>query len=274
MNKILTDNILKDYINYVGQFTVLTREEEIKLFTEYNQTKSIYLRNKLMEHNYRLVVYIVNKLKIQDPQLAMDLIQEGNIYLQKAIDNFKVELGNRFFTYAIKDINYRLKLYIDKSNILLPVGRIRRIKDYLLLEEYLVSILKRNPTSLELAEFTKTDLVKINEYLLEKNGISFSLDTKFQTDNGESMYYSEIIKSDFDLEQYCCDNLFLEEVKEYLEKNLTKRRYYIFLCLLNDSLIPSKELADKLGVSQETIRQDKRKIYIKIKGKFPQKKFM
>ncbi len=99
----MEDNIItdayKDYLNEIYLIPMLTKDEEIELATLAKQGNE-EAKQKLIEHNLRLVIYVAKKYTHYGVPL-LDLIQEGNIGLIKAIEKFDVSKGYRFSTYAI-----------------------------------------------------------------------------------------------------------------------------------------------------------------------------
>lgn len=93
---------IKSYFNRLGEYKLLTREEEIK-YAKMKQSKdpvvSQYGREKLLNHNLKLVVSIARRYSSKKVEL-LDLIQEGSLGMLKAIEKFDYRLGYKFSTYA------------------------------------------------------------------------------------------------------------------------------------------------------------------------------
>ena len=103
----------RQYINEILEFPVLGENETIELFEKYaNGDKEA--RKKLIEHNLRLVLKVVNRYKNTGIPF-MDLVEEGNIGLINAIDNFDINVNYKFSTYAIPAINSRILNSIRKK---------------------------------------------------------------------------------------------------------------------------------------------------------------
>ena len=111
--------VLSNALYYVGYIRSnsflqpLSKEEEAK-YIALLQEKNEDARNKLIEHNLRLVAYIVKKYDIKKEQTE-DLISIGTIGLIKAIDSFKVEKGRKLTTYASKCIENEILMYLRSS---------------------------------------------------------------------------------------------------------------------------------------------------------------
>lgn len=92
----------KAYLLSIRQYPLLPFEETLKLFNKYIKTQDAEIKNKITEHNLRLVVKCVNKYGRPNTSMGfLDLIQEGNIGLMKAVDRYNPKLGYKFSTYAI-----------------------------------------------------------------------------------------------------------------------------------------------------------------------------
>ena len=102
----------------------LRKEEELKLIREYNETKAISIRNKIIEHNLKFVAYCVkpfNKSKFDND----DLFQEATIGLIQALENFNPDLNIKFISFGvfyIKDAIYKFLLnnqliYFPRNNV-------------------------------------------------------------------------------------------------------------------------------------------------------------
>lgn len=118
-------NTIDQYIKEIKERELLSFEEEKQLFREYNNG-SAAAKQKIVEHNLRLVVSIaktyIGKTKIG----FQDLIQEGNLGLMAAVDKFDVNTGYKFSTYA----TFWIKQYIGRT--LANNGRTIRIPAYLI----------------------------------------------------------------------------------------------------------------------------------------------
>lgn len=90
----------------------LDNETEIELFKEYNLTKNLEIRNKIVEHNLKLVVYRVLKKFNKNSVDKDDLFMSGTIGLIKAVDNYSLSSNTKFSTYATKSIDNEISYHI------------------------------------------------------------------------------------------------------------------------------------------------------------------
>ncbi|MDD6265661.1 MAG: RNA polymerase sporulation sigma factor SigK [Clostridia bacterium] len=88
----------------------LKREEEQELFRKYKKDGDLSARNKLIEHNLRLVSHIIKRY-YSDAKEQDDLVSIGTIGLIKAIDSYNIEKGTRFATYAGKCLQNEILMY-------------------------------------------------------------------------------------------------------------------------------------------------------------------
>ena len=93
------DNVVSSYLKDVNRIHILTREEEIDLATK-AAAGDRDARNKLVQANLRFVISVAKKYQNHGLELE-DLISEGNIGILTAIDNFDVEKGFHFISYAV-----------------------------------------------------------------------------------------------------------------------------------------------------------------------------
>src|SRR3989344_5945923 len=97
-----TGSILSQYLQEIGQTPLLTAQEEQTLAARIQTSGDEAARQQMMRANLRLVVNIAKKYApANDPEMLMDLIQEGNLGLMRAVDRFKPERGTRFSTYGM-----------------------------------------------------------------------------------------------------------------------------------------------------------------------------
>ena len=148
----LTDDLVRIYLREIGKISVLNSEEELKYArgAKKADTKS---KQKLVLHNLRLVVSIAKKY-LNRGMSFLDLIQEGNMGLMKAVDKFDPERGYRFSTYATWWIRQSITRSLsDKSRtIRLPVHMVELISKFKKAIKKLTSTTNYGPTHEEIAK--------------------------------------------------------------------------------------------------------------------------
>jgi RNA polymerase sigma-32 factor len=263
------------YLKEISKHKLLTIEEEKELTAELLKTGDIEIAKKLVLANLRLVVKIALEYK-NSYKNVMDLIQEGNIGLMKAVSKYDPSKGAKLSYYASWWIrSYILKFILDNFR-LVKIGTTQEQKKlfYNLLKE------KQRLMSLGIAPDVK--LLSENLGVSEKavvemdqrlgSGQEVSLDKPL--DEGAGRYaLSDLISNDHDsLDDQLSNLQNLEILKENLEsfiKELKPRDQEIFKKrLLNEVPESLQSIADQYGVSRERIRQveerliDQLKIYM------------
>ena len=116
-NKDLDSELFEDFMDIISSYKVCTKEEELSYFKRIKEGDKDSL-NEFILRNQRLVVYSVKKYIKSSSFSFMDLIQEGNFGLMKAIDRFDPSLGYKFSTYAVNWITQSVQRSIEnKGNV-------------------------------------------------------------------------------------------------------------------------------------------------------------
>nr|DAG86648.1 MAG TPA: DNA directed RNA polymerase subunit [Caudoviricetes sp.] len=262
----VVDNSIKIYMREMGQFSMLSADEEIKLahrIAEGDQSA----KNELVEANLRLVVSLARHY--QGCGLSyQDLIQEGNIGLIKAAEKFDVSKGFRFSTYASWWIKQALSRAIaDQSRtIRIPVHMTENINKFKKTERELLSKLNREPKVKEIADamgISEKQAKEIQSYIVEPTSLdiqvgddddttigSFIEDTHFV--NPESAYIKE---SNGDVVNAVLDTL------SDREANILRLRFGIG----GKKAMTLEEVGKEYGLTRERIRQIEAKALRKLR---------
>lgn len=262
----VVDNSIKIYMREMGQFSILSAEEEIELanrIAEGDQSA----KNELVEANLRLVVSLARHY--QGCGLSyQDLIQEGNIGLIKAAEKFDVSKGFRFSTYASWWIKQALSRAIaDQSRtIRIPVHMTENINKFKKTERELLSQLNREPKIKEIADamgISEKQAKEIQSYIVEPTSLdiqvgddddttigSFIEDTHFV--NPESAYIKE---SNGDVVNAVLDTL------SDREANILRLRFGIG----GKKAMTLEEVGKEYGLTRERIRQIEAKALRKLR---------
>lgn len=262
----VVDNSIKIYMREMGQFSMLSADEEVKLayrIAEGDQSA----KNELVEANLRLVVSLARHY--QGCGLSyQDLIQEGNIGLIKAAEKFDVSKGFRFSTYASWWIKQALSRAIaDQSRtIRIPVHMTENINKFKKTERELLSQLNREPKIKEIADamgISEKQAKEIQSYIVEPTSLdiqvgddddttigSFIEDTHFI--NPESAYIKE---SNGDVVNAVLDTL------SDREANILRLRFGIG----GKKAMTLEEVGKEYGLTRERIRQIEAKALRKLR---------
>ena len=178
------DDSVKMYLREIGQIPLLTQDEELDLALE-AQKGNKKAKDKLAEANMRLVVSVAKRYTGRGLDL-LDLIQEGNTGLLRAVEKFKPERGFKFSTYATWWIRQAITRAIadQARTIRIPVHMVETINKVLRTTRKLTQELNREPTVEEIAEAMKMDPEKIGYVMKVKQDIA-SLDASVGRDGDD-----------------------------------------------------------------------------------------
>ena len=159
------DDPVKMYLKEIGQIKLLTSSEEIELATRM-QKGDHEAKKKLVESNLRLVVSI-SKRYVGRGMLFLDLIQEGNMGLKRAVEKFDYKKGYKFSTYATWWIKQAITRAIANQSrtIRVPVHMVETINKLIRVSRCLLQELGREPTIDEIAEQMGISKDKVREIL-------------------------------------------------------------------------------------------------------------
>jgi RNA polymerase primary sigma factor len=246
---------LKLYVRQIGGGALLTREEERELARRKDEGDEAAKR-RLIECNLRLVMAITrNYTKASVPLL--DLIQEGNLGLIRAVEKFDYRLGYKLSTYATWWIRQAItRALADQGRtIRLPVHVADQVRRLLRARRQLAQKLNREPTLAELAHETQQSEERVRE-LLELVENPVSLETP--VGDGESMYGDliEDVNSLLPHEQ-TAEQARGKELAGALDQLNPRMRRVLSLRFGLDGEAPRtlEEVGSQLGITRERVRQ-------------------
>lgn len=152
--KIKVGSPLSHYLKEISQISLLNGEEEQALAERIQWFGDEAARQQLMRANLRLVVNMAKRYSPErDPEVLLDLIQEGNIGLMRAVDRFKPERKTRFSTYAVYWIRQAvLRSLKSRRLVRLPENVVDQILRMQRTRQTLYQLLGRQPSHEELAK--------------------------------------------------------------------------------------------------------------------------
>ncbi len=164
VSEVSVDDPVKMYLKDIGKVPLLQQDEEVELAKRMAEGDS-YARAKLSEANLRLVVSIAKKYVGRTSMHFLDLIQEGNLGLLKAVEKFDYTKGFRFSTYATWWIRQSITRAIadQARTIRIPVHMVETINKLIRVSRQLLQELGRDPTSEEIAERMGISVEKVHE---------------------------------------------------------------------------------------------------------------
>lgn len=249
-------NSVKVYLKGISKYTLLTKEEEVEL-AEAAAKGNQAAKEKLINHNLRLVVSIAKRYMGHGLPL-LDLIQEGNLGLMKAVERYDVSKGFKFSTYA----TYWIKQAISRGladqarNIRIPVHMITFMSEIRKFEHDFQQAHNRKPKEAEVAAALKVDIKKIKEAYSWMNDTT-SLDIVVGDDEDvtiESFIEDESAPTAFTSIEDADRNAAIQNILNTLsdrEKVVIMRRFGIG----SSRAETLDEIGKDFGLSKERIRQ-------------------
>jgi RNA polymerase primary sigma factor len=255
------------YLKEISKTPLLTPEEEIYLAKQLEKGDQA-AQKKLVESNLRLVVSIAKKF-IGRNLSFLDLIQEGNIGLFRAVEKFDYRKGYKFSTYATWWIRQAIiRALADQSRtIRLPVHMVETINKFYQVERNLIQDLGREPLPKEIATEMGEKLDRIF-HIIKISQDTISLETSIGDDDNDSTLedFLEDIKA-ISPDKAAAMKLLKEYIKEILNE-LTPREQTILemrFGLTEDGSHTLEEVGYEFGVTRERIRQIEAKALDKIR---------
>jgi RNA polymerase primary sigma factor len=258
------------YLREIGQYPLLTGMEEKELAKRIDAGDA-EARNILARSNLRLVVSIAKKYVGRSPDLTLlDLIQEGNLGLFKAVDKFDWKKGYKFSTYATWWIRQAItRALADQSRtIRIPVHMVETIAKYKQVSRRLSQALGRDPQPEEIAIEMGVEVDKI--YQIEKiNQDTLSLENPVGSDDGDNSTLGDFIADDKipSPVQESSERILTEQVRDILDDLSPKERKILEMRhgLLDGVYHTLEEVGKEFGVTRERIRQIEAKALEKIR---------
>lgn len=261
------------YLKEISRHKLLTPEEEKELTAELLRTGDIEVAKKLVLANLRLVVKIALEYKSAYKNI-MDLIQEGNIGLMKAVSKYDPSKGAKLSYYASWWIrSYILKFILDNFR-LVKIGTTQEQKKLfynLMREKQRLMNMGINPDVKQLSENLGVSEKAVIEmdHRLGSSGQEVSLDKPLDEDGGRQTLGDLIGDDDEAIDNRLADLQNLEILKEQLGefvKGLKPRDQEIFKKRLLSEIPESlQSIADQYGVSRERIRQVEERLIEQLK---------
>ena len=258
------------YLRDIGQYPLLTAAEERELAKRIEKGDD-EARNILARSNLRLVVSIAKKYVGRSPDLTLlDLIQEGNLGLFRAVDKFDWNKGFKFSTYATWWIRQAItRALADQSRtIRIPVHMVETIAKYKQVSRRLAQMLGRDPQPEEIAVEMGVEPDKI--YQIEKiNQDTLSLENPVGSDDDERSTLGDFIADDKipSPMQDSSERILTEQVRQILDDLSPKERKILEMRhgLMDGIYHTLEEVGREFGVTRERIRQIEAKALEKIR---------
>lgn len=262
------DDSIQMYLREIGKVSLLTGEEEIDLAKRVTKGDEA-ARKRLTEANLRLVVSIAKKYMGRNLGL-LDLIQEGNLGLFRAVEKFDWRKGYKFSTYATWWIRQAItRALADQSRtIRIPVHMVETLNKYAQAERQLVQDLGREPLPEEIAAEMGIEVEKV--YHLRKiSQETVSIDASVGDDESEDSTLGDfIVDEDTTKPSDAAGRQLLKEYVQSILRDLEPREQKILKMRfgLEDGVTHTlEEVGEEFGVTRERIRQIEAKALERIK---------
>ena len=254
------------YLKEIGKISLLSLDEELEL-SEKVASGDEAAKNKLAESNLRLVVSIAKRYVGRNLSF-LDLIQEGNMGLMKAVDKFDATKGYKFSTYATWWIRQAITRAIadQAKTIRVPVHMVETINKLKRTQRQLTLELNREPTEEELAEKMDIPVEKVREIIkIDVDPISLEKPTREDEDSCVADFIKD--ESSMGPEEYAINSKLKDEIAEVL-LTLTEREEQVLRLrfgLEDGTCRTLEEVGNMFGVTRERIRQIEAKALRKLR---------
>ena len=264
-----TYDSIQMYLKEIGQYPLIAASQEKELAKRIEKG-DLEAKNLLARANLRLVVSIAKKYVGRSSDLTLlDLIQEGNLGLFKAVEKFDWTKGYKFSTYATWWIRQSItRALADQSRtIRIPVHMVETISKYKQVVRRLSQDLGREPLAEEIATEMNLDVEKI--HVIEQiNQETVSLEQPIGDDDekstrGEFIPDDKILRPDQDASR----RILSDQIKEVLDELSPKERKILELRygLMDGVQHTLEEVGTEFGVTRERIRQIEAKVHEKLR---------
>lgn len=266
ISQINVNDPIKMYLKEIGNIPLLSGEEERELSRQMIEENSTYARDKLIESNLRLVVSIAKRY--QNRMSFLDLIQEGNLGLMKAVQKFDYTKGYKFSTYGTWWIRQSITRAIsDQARLMrLPVHMVETILKQNRAVKDLLQELGRDPTVEEIAERLGTTVQKVVE-VQKISQDPISLESKMGHE--EDSKIGDLIPDENTLspQDVAQQNMLKEQLMGVLESLTPREQKVIRLRYGLDDSHPRtlEEVGREFSVTRERIRQIEAKALRKLR---------
>ncbi|PJE65722.1 RNA polymerase sigma factor RpoD [Candidatus Saccharibacteria bacterium CG10_big_fil_rev_8_21_14_0_10_47_8] len=263
----IADDSVRLYLREIGKVPLLTAPEELALAQKVVSGDK-RAKDAMAEANMRLVVSIAKRYVGRGLDL-LDLIQEGNTGLLRAVEKFDPDRGFKFSTYATWWIRQAITRAIadQARTIRIPVHMVETINKLLRTQRRLTQELNREPTNDEIAAAMEMDVDKVEHIMKIKQDIS-SLDASVRDDDEDSVLGDFIEDEDSKTPtESASEQLLKEQVKQILG-TLTEREQKILKLrfgLEDGKSHTLEEVGQEFSVTRERIRQIEAKALAKLR---------
>jgi len=254
------------YLKEIGRISLLNGEEEMELSVRVANGDE-EAKNKLAESNLRLVVSIAKRY-VGRGLLFLDLIQEGNIGLMKAVDKFDYDKGYKFSTYATWWIRQAItRALADQARtIRVPVHMVETINKMARIQRQLTLELNREPSEEEIAKKMGITVEKVRDVIkISQDPVSLETPIGEEDDSHLGDFVKDI--NTMTPEEYATNEILKEEIKSVLETLQEREQEVLELRfgLIDGTSHTLEEVGKRFNVTRERIRQIEAKALRKLR---------
>lgn len=244
------------YLNEIGFSPLLSAEEEV-YFSRLAQKGDERARQRMIESNLRLVVKIARRYMNRGLAL-LDLIEEGNLGLIRAVEKFDPERGFRFSTYATWWIRQTIERAImnQTRTIRLPIHVVKEMNVYLRAARKLAQRLDHEPSAEDIAELLDKPLAEV-ERMLGLNERVASVDSPIGFDSDKSLLDAIPDENNPDPSEMLADDDVYSNLEVWLaqlndkQRDVVERRFGLH----GHKISTLEEVGNEIGVTRERVRQ-------------------
>ncbi len=265
--KTPTNDPVRMYLKEIGKVPLLTAEEEVALAKRIER-KDMEAKRKLIEANLRLVVSIAKRY-VGRGMLFLDLIQEGNLGLIRAVEKFDYRKGYKFSTYATWWIRQAITRAIadQARTIRIPVHMVETINKLIRVQRQLLQEMNCEPTPEQIAHEMGTTPQKVRE-ILKISQEPVSLETPIGEEE-DSQLGDFIEDEDATMPVEAVSEIMQKEELQGVLNQLTHRERKVIelrFGLKGEHPRTLEEVGQRFGVTRERIRQIEAKTLAKLKS--------
>lgn len=251
---------MSNYLDSIKNVKILSNEEIVGLFIEYNSTKSQKIRQEIVTSTLRLVAKIANQYKHYGK--FDDLIQEGNIGLLKAVEKFDISMNVPWANYAAQWIRAYILRFTFNNQTLVKRGTSPKERKYYwkLLRSRAKLEAQGKPSDAEtlakLHNLTKEQVEFIlSRSLSDYNLQSISPNNSEEDDSSEDILDSETSSMESDVLQHIADKDIEIKMNNFIQKLNPQRQLIFTNRFMSDDYQTFAQLGEQLGVTRQRVQQ-------------------